>query len=162
RQIIEQWLSNGYGLVWYNQFIESLLTGDMEKFKQDLEKVMLQIASYHDFVKEPEAFYQGLMLGFTVSLHSTGNYDIKSNRESGLGRFDVMLIPKDTSRLGIIMELKAAKENESLVDVAEEALKQIDKRKYAEELKSRGIRQSIKIGIAFIGKIFELRYEEKT
>ena len=128
RQIIEQWLSNGYGIEWYNDFIAALLNGSIEEFEKHLEKVIDQITSFHDFAKEPEAFYQGLMLGFTVSLHSTGNYEIKSNRESGKGRFDIMLIPKDTSKLGIIMELKVAKENESLIKVAGKALKQIDKK----------------------------------
>ena len=60
--------------------------------------------------------------------------------------------------LGIILELKAAKENESLDDVAQKALKQIDEKKYIEEMKSRGIKQSIKIGIGFLGKAFKLRH----
>ena len=69
QQIVEQWLANGNGVIWYNHFIESLLTGNIEKFKIDLEKVLLQIVSYHDPAKEPEAFYHGLLLGFTVSLY---------------------------------------------------------------------------------------------
>ena len=97
--IIEQWLSNGNGIDWYNQFIENLITGKIDQFKKDLEKVVLQIMSYHDLAKEPEAFYHGLLLGFTVSLNTT--YEIKSNRESGLGRFDIMLIPKNLEKWGL-------------------------------------------------------------
>jgi hypothetical protein len=156
RQIVEQWLSNGYGLEWYNEFIESLLTGNMDEFKKHLSKVILQITSYHDFAKEPEAFYQGLMLGFTVSLHSSGTHEIKSNRESGLGRFDIVIIPKDTSTLGIVIELKSGTEREKLVKVAKTAFKQMNEKKYSEILKSSGIKEILKIGIGFCGKEFEI------
>lgn len=156
RQIVEQWLSNGHGIEWYNKFIEALLTGKIEEFKKHLGSVITQITSYHDFAKEPEAFYQGLMLGFTVSLHSVGSYEIKSNRESGLGRFDIMLIPKDNLKLGIIIELKSASEKENLLKIAEKAIKQIDKQKYTAEFSQCGIKKIIKIGIGFLGKKFEL------
>lgn len=156
RQIVEQWLSNGHGIQWYNKFIEALITGKIEEFKNYLHSVIEQIASYHDFAKEPEIFYQGLMLGFTVSLHFTGSHEIKSNRESGLGRFDIMLIPKDTGKLGIIIELKACAEKENRFKIAKKAVKQIDQLKYAAEFKQRSINKIIKIGIGFYGKAFEL------
>jgi len=156
RQIVEQWLSNGHGIEWYNRFIEALITGKIEEFKNYLNSVIEQIASYHDFAKEPEIFYQGLMLGFTVSLHFTGSHEIKSNRESGLGRFDIMLIPKDTGKLGIIIELKVCAEKENRLKIAKKAVKQIDQLKYAAEFKQRSINHIIKIGIGFCGKAFEL------
>ncbi len=156
RQIVEQWLSNGYGLEWYNKFIESLLTGKVEEFKKHLEKVITQITSYHDFEKEPEAFYQGLMLGFTVSLSESGTYQIKSNRESGLGRFDIILIPKDINKLGILIELKIKEEKETLEKAASRGLEQIDEKKYTEELKQVGIKKALKLGIGFSGKKFAL------
>lgn len=156
RQIVEQWLSNGHGIEWYNQFIDTLLTGKIEAFKKHLSSVITQITSYHDFAEEPEAFYQGLMLGFTASLHRAGTYEIKSNRESGLGRFDIMLIPKDLKKLGIIIELKAATKEDNLLKLAENAIEQIHEKKYAQELKQRGVEKMIKIGIAFQGKNFEL------
>ena len=62
-------------------------------FKSHLEKVLLQIVSYHDLAKEPEAFFHGLLLGFIADLQET--HEIKSNRESGLGRYDILLIPKN-------------------------------------------------------------------
>ncbi len=161
RQIVEQWLSNGHGLEWYNEFIESLLTGNVELFKDHLEKVITQITSYHDFAKEPEAFYQGLMLGFTVSLSESETYQIKSNRESGLGRFDIILIPKDINRLGIIIELKVKEENETLEKAAIRGLEQINEKKYTEELKQVGIKKSLKLGIGFSGKKFALIAEEE-
>src|SRR5262249_27632488 len=104
REIIEEWLTDDYGLNLYFAFINSLLAGKIAEFEKHLEKIMLQIVSYHDMAKEPEAFYQGLMLGFTAGLHSEGNYEIKSNREGGFGRFDILLIPKDINKLGIILE----------------------------------------------------------
>jgi len=161
RQIVEQWLSNGYGLEWYNEFIDSLLTGKVELFQNHLEKVIHQITSYHDFAKEPEAFYQGLMLGFTVSLSGSKIYQIKSNKESGLGRFDIMLIPKDANRLGIIIELKVKEEKETLEKAASRGLIQIDEKKYAEDLKQAGIKKALKIGIGFYGKEFILIAEEE-
>jgi len=161
RQIVEQWLSNGHGLEWYNEFIDSLLTGKVALFQNHLERVIEQIASYHDFAKEPEAFYQGLMLGFTVSLSGSGIYQIKSNRESGLGRFDIMLIPKDANRLGIIIELKVKEEKETLEKAAKRGLIQIDEKKYAEDLKQVGIKKALKLGIGFYGKEFALIGEEE-
>jgi hypothetical protein len=154
--IIEQWLSNGHGFVWYNDFIESLLTGKIDKFKSDLKDVVLQIVSYHDLIKEPEAFYHGLMLGFTASLHDT--YEIKSNRESGLGRFDIMLIPKDSKKMGVVIELKIKQDSESLDDAAKRALAQIEDRKYDQEFRQRNLSRIIKVGIGFQGKEFALEY----
>ena len=154
RQIIEQWLSNGYGIGWYNVFIESLLEGRMEEFKDHLEKVLLQIVSCHDVSKEPEAFYHGLLLGFMVSLNQT--HEIKSNRESGLGRFDILIIPQDLTKYGIVMELKVKDEKETLEACAHRALQQIEQKKYIEELKQRGIAKVIQMGIGFKGKEFAL------
>ena len=71
-----------------------------------LKKYLLQIVSYHDLAKEPEAFFHGLLLGFIANLQET--HEIKSNRESGFGRYDILLIPKDSSQLGIVIEFKAA------------------------------------------------------
>ncbi len=161
RQIVEQWLSNGHGLKWYNEFLESLLTGKVELFKKHLEKVIQQITSYHDFAKEPEAFYQGLMLGFTVSLHDAGTYQIKSNRESGVGRYDIMLIPKDSNKLGIVIELKVKEEKETLEKAAKRGLIQIDEKRYTEDMKQAGLKKALKIGIGFKGKKFALIAEEE-
>lgn len=156
RRIIEDWLSDGYGLDWYGEFIKSLVTGRIDDFKKRLENVMLQIVSYHDLGKEPEAFYHGLMLGFTVSLYQ--QYDIKSNRESGLGRFDIMLIPKDKTKLGIVLELKVKEKKETLAAAAKRALLQIEKNNYAAEFDQRGISKVLKIGIGFEKKAFDLCY----
>jgi hypothetical protein len=162
RKIIEQWLSNGKGVEWYNEFLHNLLTGNVEEFKSSLHDVMLQTASVHDLAREPEAFYQGLMIGLTASLDKR-EYEIKSNRESGIGRYDIVIIPKDVDKLAIILELKSVKrpKNEEsltllLQQEAQAALLQIDKNGYDAELKQRGINHALKMGLAFSGKQFHI------
>ena len=161
-KLLSTWLSNGYGLDWYSSFIHALVSGQIEILKQDLEKVLLQIVSYHDLAKEPEAFFHGLLLGFIASLQET--HEIKSNRESGLGRYDILLIPKQPSQLAILIELKAKSPSETntLEALAENALKQIDEKYYASELKQRNISGILKIAIAFSGKQFALCYAKET
>ena len=162
RNIIELWLSNGHGLLWYNQFTAALISGNMAVFSSSLQKIMMQIVSFHDLAKEPEAFFHGLLLGFIASLQET--HEIKSNRESGLGRYDILLIPHDVSQLGIVIELKAKQPHEtiSLESLANMALEQIDEKRYTVEFTPRGITHILKIAIAFSGKHFVLRYAQES
>jgi len=164
RQIIEQWLSNGKGIKWYNQFLQDLLTGNVTGFEEGLKEIMLQTASVHDLAREPEAFYQGLMLGLTASLDKK-HYEKKSNRESGYGRYDIAIIPKDTQQLAILLELKsvkaAKKDNEEDLDQrlqteARLALEQIENHAYQAELHQRGLQDILNIGLAFSGKTFQM------
>ncbi|MCC2666693.1 MAG: Protein of unknown function (DUF1703)/Predicted AAA-ATPase, partial [Gammaproteobacteria bacterium] len=83
RQIIEQWLSNGHGITWYNQFLDHLLTGNIDLFEKELKELMEQTVSSHDTSHNPEAFYHGLMIGLTASLYHSEHYEIESNKESG-------------------------------------------------------------------------------
>jgi Predicted AAA-ATPase/PD-(D/E)XK nuclease superfamily len=159
RKIIELWLSNGKGIEWYNEFLKHLLTGNVEGFKDSLSNILLQTISVHDLSREPEAFYQGLMIGLTASLDKR-DYEKKSNRE-GYGRYDIVIIPRDINKLAIILELKSVKapkkeENLKLLlqQDAKEALIQIDKNAYSSELKQRGIKNVLKMGLAFCGKDF--------
>ena len=88
-----------------------------------------------------------MLLGLSES------HDIKSNRESGHGRYDVMIIPKDTNQLGIVIEFKVAKKKElSLEQSAQEALEQIESKLYERELNDRGIKKHLLIGMAFCAK----------
>lgn len=168
RAMLESWLAGEHDLQWYNGFLADLLEGRIDGFTKKLKDVMLQIVSIHDTAKEPESFYHGLLLGFTASL-SSKQYEIKSNRESGLGRFDILLIPRDNQKLGIILELKAVKlpkklpseETQEFIDnflggEAKLALEQIKAKKYSQELSSRGIERTLAIGIAFAGKEFRV------
>ena len=99
-----------------------------------------------------EGFYHGLTLGLIALLDN--QYRIKSNRESGDGRYDISLIPREKKYPGIIMELKwkSSLEEAELEKLSTEALNQIDKKRYDLELKEEGIENIIKLGIAFSGK----------
>lgn len=149
RVIIESWLSDGRAINWYNQFLHELLNGSIDKVQKYLSDILLQIASVYDMAREPEAFYHGLMLGLTASVHN--DYEIKSNRESGFGLFDIVVIPKDIQKLGIVIELKVS-EDGNLEKTADLALKQIEERKYSTELTARGIHNILNMGISFSGK----------
>ena len=166
RQIIEQWLSGKKGVDWYNEFLQALLSGDMPKFREFLGDVMLQTISCYDMAHQPEAFYQGLMIGLTASLDKS-SYQLKSNKESGHGRYDIMLIPRDPQQLGIVIELKSVKSSDNdqqrthlLEQEAQQALQQINSKHYDSEFKQHGLSQWLNIGLAFSGKHFCLAEEQ--
>lgn len=149
-KIIAEWLADGESIKLYTDFISSLITGDIKTFEQHLARILQHIVSYHDFASEPEAFYHGLMLGFTASLSET--YIVQSNRESGTGRFDIALIPRDPKQLAILMELKIAKSKTTIKKAANDALAQIEAMQYAAVFDSHKVTQVIKIGIGFRNK----------
>jgi hypothetical protein len=167
RDIIDQWFSDGHALGWYNQFLNDLLLGNLLEFEKGLQEIMLQIASVHDMAKDPEAFFHGFFLGLSASLHKGGEYELKSNRESGYGRYDVAIFPRDHNKTGVIMEFKmidgTRKKNDlklKLKKAANEALDQIHDQGYLEEFEQRGIKQIIKLGLAFSGKVFCMAHEK--
>ena len=123
----------------------------VSQFEKKLQTLIIEVLSCRDVTETTqEAFYHGLMLAFVSGLKET--HEIKSNKESGKGFYDVAIIPKDSTKLGIVMEFKAIQEEEKLDDEASKALAQINKSNYIAELKQRGIHNTIKIGIAFSGK----------
>ena len=128
---------------------QAIFSGDTDKLQKQLDKFMLESISSFDTANE--GFYHGMMLGLCAVL--SNRYRVRSNRESGIGRFDIMLIPKVKSIPAFIYEFKYTKnEKVSLDKLADEALKQIDEKKYEEELIDSDIKKIIKIGIAFRGK----------
>lgn len=166
QQLIEQWLANGQGIQWYNRFLGSLLSGNLSLFEAELRRLMEETVSHHDLGGEPEAFYHGLMLGVTASLYENPNYEVRSNRESGYGRYDYMILSRNLSKPTLIIELKqlvAADKTstealeEKLAQLAEEALAQIEAKKYVSEAKQRGMKNILTIGLAFSGKHFQLK-----
>lgn len=132
---------------------KSIYLNDEEKLQEALQKYMITCISCFDGAAE--GFYHGMMLGLAAGMSS--RYYIRSNRESGEGRFDLTLEPKVHSMPGIIMEFKANSEGENLSESALNALKQIDGRHYETEMKDRGIHDIVKYGIAFEGKKVQIK-----
>ena len=128
---------------------QAIFTDNAAKLQKLLEKFMLNSISVFDGTNE--SFYHGMMLGLCAAL--SNQYRIKSNSESGYGRFDISLIPDKHTNPGFIFEFKHAKtNNQDLGALADEALTQIDEKKYDTEMKTLSVANIIKIGIAFRGK----------
>jgi hypothetical protein len=151
RSMFNEWFRSSMGQGEYQLFLDNLLTGNIEVFTKRLKAFLLHSASFFDVSGyQPEKFYHGFVLGLISSLQDT--YTIKSNRESGYGRYDVMLLPKDKAKLGIVLEFKTAEETEDLTVVAQQALQQVKDKQYEAELKQAGIQSVLKLGLAFKGK----------
>jgi len=150
--MIKHWLQESLPSSEHQQLLlKSLISGDIKMFSSLFQTLMITSMSYHDIPqKEPEKVYHAFVLGLLVSLRST--YEVKSNRESGFGRYDVCLIPRDPSQLGIVMEFKKSEDKESLKKTAQTALKQIQEQDYAHELKNQGVKNILLLGLAFQGK----------
>ena len=126
---------------------------DEAKLAKCIEEYLRQTVSFFDTTDE--IFYQGLVLGFIAILNN--RYFVRSNRESGEGRFDIQLIPKNNSLPGILMELKVSKdENADLRKLAEDALLQIEQNRYETEMLSQGIKNIFQYGVAFRKKDVEI------
>ncbi len=157
-QIVSEWFSDALGLKSYEYFTRSLINGDMERFKLYLATYIMQSGSYFDFnCHTPEQIFHIFILGLVVGLRD--KYIISSNKESGLGRFDVMFMPKDKNNAGIILEFKTSPTPQTLKDKADNALEQIKKRHYLQELKQHRLQKVLAIGLAFCGKEMDLVHE---
>ena len=151
---------------------DALTTGNIEKFKFELNKILLENIGIFDVIRiYKEQFYHGLMLGLILMLKN--EYEISSNNFSGKGRYDLLLKPKNIfeRKEGIIIELKAInidnlklnseKIHEKLLSECKVALNQIEEKEYTSILKNAGIDNILKIGIAFFGKEFEVKFERE-
>lgn len=129
---------------------EAIYSGDIAALQKNLGTLLMQSVSSYDTVGEN--FYHGLVLGLCATLDN--RFYITSNRESGEGRYDLCLCPKDGKLPGILIELKAAKDcpEDELKELSEKTLAQIDSRKYETELTVKGVRNILKYGVAFSGK----------
>lgn len=152
KDIIQSWFSAALGYTKYESFLKSLTCGNVEEFTLRLQDCLQTTFSIFDVTgRHPEKFYHGFVLGMMVSLEAT--HEVQSNKESGYGRYDVMLIPKDHSQLGIVMEFKTVfDEKTPLQEAAEQALQQIIARGYAQTLRSKGIQHILQLGLAFYHK----------
>ena len=129
---------------------EAIYSGDTAALQKNLGTLLMQSVSSYDTVGEN--FYHGLVLGLCATLDN--RFYITSNRESGEGRYDICLCPKDAKMPGVLIELKAAKDcaDDELKALSETALKQINDRKYDTELTTKGVKNIFKYGVAFSGK----------
>ena len=129
---------------------EAIYSNDSNRLQQQLRKLLLQSVSSFDTVGE--LFFHGLFLGICALFDD--QYYVTSNRESGEGRFDIQLMPKNNSSPGVLIELKSKKDlsKEQLETLAQEALDQINERRYDSEMITHGITTIFKYGVAFSGK----------
>ena len=140
-----------------NTLIKALENGNIKKFEETLGEIMINMLSYFDLDKEMEKIYQVFMIGLVGFL--MGKYEIISNDESGYGRYDLAMIPIKSNEKAYLMEFKISKTKKEMEDKAQKALKQIDEKKYDTKLKARGIKNILKIGIAFHGKEVKIAYK---
>ena len=176
KKLIEKWFQETITNQKYELMLSMLITGEIEIFAGLFEEFVLNNLSYFDAAgKEPEKVYHAFVLGMIVSLSE--NYEVKSNKESGYAHIkkcapikrvrstmrnllsttknlDVMIIPKDVSKLGIIIEFKKIDEflKINIDEGTEAALKQIEEMKYEQELVQRGVKNIVKLAIVFKGK----------
>ncbi|MHB9343826.1 AAA family ATPase [Fusobacterium polymorphum] len=154
KTFIETYIARGSKLSF---LMESLIENKIEDYEENLQEVLLTSVSYNDTKKGNEAFYHGLIMG--MGLYLEGEYITKSNIESGLGRYDFLIEPKNKSKRAFIMEFKSTDSIEKLEEVSKEALKQIEDKKYDISLKQNGIKEITYIGIAFCGKQIKISYK---
>ena len=153
RNIISNWINESFRNDRLEVLLEALITGNIKLFEKLFSQFVLETLSFYDVNKKnEEAVYHAFLLGILISLN---DYEVISNRESGLGRVDIILLHReDKERLAIIMELKKINRfQESNKDTAlKKALKQIEKKKYEVEVKKRGYNNILKMGVVFDGK----------
>ena len=146
-------ISFGTNLTFKN-LIVNLLDNKIEKFESNLQEILLKYMSFYD-VSNIEKVYHSFILGLMI--HLEGKYEISSNKEGGLGRYDIAIEPLNKNMRGFILEFKVADSEETLEKKAEEALEQIKDKKYYIELEKRGIKEMTFLGIAFYKKFLKIK-----
>ena len=141
----------GYSMSMLVRLMEWMFGGDAERLEDGLCSYLERVASTFDTAKGKEAFYHGFILGLTAVL--VPDYEVRSNRESGYGRYDIAILPKTKGQPGVVLELKMAESEAALPQKAEEALTQIETHAYTDELKSREAKPIRCYGIAFYEKM---------
>ena len=151
---LEKYFGRGNKL---SDLMEALTENRIEDYEENLQEILLTSVSYNDTKKGNEAFYHGLIMG--MGLYLEGEYITKSNIESGLGRYDFLIEPKNKSKRAFIMEFKSTDSVQKLEEISKEALKQIEDKKYDVSLKQNGIKEITYIGIAFCGKQIKISFK---
>ena len=154
KTFFERYFGRGSKLLY---LMEALTENRIDEYEERLQEILLTSVSYNDTKKGNEAFYHGLIMG--MGLYLEGEYITKSNIESGLGRYDFVIEPKNKAKRAFIMEFKATDSVENLEEVSKEALEQIENKKYDVSLKQNGIKDITYMGIAFYGKQIKISYK---
>ena len=156
-EIIDDWFRNKVIGNDLNSILKDLVTLNLEEFEEKFKILVMQMFSFMDVGENTaENFYHAFVLGMLVSLKDT--YYVNSNRESGLGRYDIMLEPKDRTGNAFIMEFKVFKQEKekSIEETVQNAKNQIEEKKYEENLRTRGFENITKMVFAFRGKEVKL------
>ena len=151
---LEKYFGRGSKLLY---LMEALTENRIDEYEERLQEILLTSVSYNDTKKGNETFYHGLIMG--MGLYLEGEYITKSNIESGLGRYDFVIEPKNKTKRAYIMEFKSTDNIEKLEEVSKEALRQIEDKKYDISLKQNGIKDITYVGIAFCGKQIKIEYK---
>ena len=163
-EILLLWLNETVGSEKLDYMLESLVTGNIRVFEKLLNEFVLSVLSYYDTDKdEPEKVYHAFFLGLFLNL--SDKYEIKSNRESGYGRYDCVLIPKEITGKGFVIEIKKVDrliEEEDFDKAINSALNQIKEKKYDQVLRDRGIKDIAHMGIAVENKKVKMKAVQIT
>ena len=144
-----------FGASEFRKTMETLKNNKIEEFEKNLQNILLKSTSYMD--GKNENFYHGLFLG--MSFYLDNKYSVKSNREAGLGRYDVLIEPINKKERAFILEFKVTDSEKNLENFSKEALEQIINKKYNIELIKKGIKDITYIGIAFYKKQLRISYK---
>ena len=157
KQIVNEWFRNKVPGNDLRLILNDLVTLKLDEFKKKFKVLVEEMFRFMDVGKNTaENFYHAFVLGMLVGLKDS--YYVNSNRESGYGRYDIMLEPKDKNGNSFIMEFKVLEDREekTIKETIENAKKQIEEKKYEESLKERGFKNITKMVYAFHGKEVEM------
>lgn len=150
----KKFIDVNFGESTFRKSMEALKKNNIKDFEKYLQNILLKSTSFHD--TKSEIFYHGLILGMMFYLDR--DYIVKSNEESGLGRYDVSIEPRNKNNRAYILEFKVTKNEEDLEKESKEAIEQIISKKYDTSLKERGLKEIVFLGIAFCGKLLKVNY----
>ena len=150
----KKFIDVNFGESMFRKAMEGLKNLKFDIFQKYLQNILLKSTSFMD--TKNEDFYHGLVLGMMFYLDN--HYYVKSNKESGLGRYDVVIEPKNKNNRGFILEFKVVKNEDDLEKVSQEAIEQIMEKKYDIGLRDRGIKDVTFVGVAFCGKVVKVSY----
>jgi len=161
RDLFQNWLrarDPRYG--YTDAFVEALTTGDAQTAEEMLQRILLTAVSFEDTKKNanPENLYHGLVLGMLV--HLEGQYEVRSNRETGLGRADVIMRPKAPNKPGVLMEFKALEPGDDVDKALKVGALQVRKKHYSTELLAVGVPIVYEYTMAFDGKVAWVKHVE--